>query len=487
MATTKVKSPDGRVIKVRHPEGATQDEIIAYAQQNHQPLEQPKEQPEQDFSMLQTIKNIPSSAGNLANDLVHSVMNPIDTITGIGKTMQSGGMMLDKKLQGALPEKAQSLLGGDSSYYEDKGITEDPIKAVGKFYKDRYGSVDSAKQTLMKDPVGALFDASTVVSGAGSATRVPSISKAGAVMNPVNSTINAVKYGGDLVTKGAGKLIPESLPANMYESVAKFSTTLPEGQRAAMVRTALDNKIMPTSKGAAKLDGMIKNLNTTIDDLISTAQAQGKTIPKAAIYKNLKGLRDKKGGVRLDASSDLQSIDDIVRGFESHLKSINKKHLTPKDLQDLKVSAYQSINFDAKRMKGSPIKEDTYKSVARGAKEGLEQLSPNIGPTNKKLGSLYELQPHLQRSAGRIDNRNLIPIDAPMQVGVGGVLANTPGAIAGGVTTLLGNPKIKAATALKLQKMIDSSSQLKFPTTNVGLSNAEIMSILGDRQATENN
>src|SRR3990167_10604954 len=44
MPQTQVRSPDGEVITVQHPEGATEQEIIAYAQRNAVPaqVEQPR-------------------------------------------------------------------------------------------------------------------------------------------------------------------------------------------------------------------------------------------------------------------------------------------------------------------------------------------------------------------------------------------------------------------------------------------------------------
>ena len=42
MPITKVRTPSGEIVQVSHPEGATDDEIIAYAKANAQP--QPKEQ-----------------------------------------------------------------------------------------------------------------------------------------------------------------------------------------------------------------------------------------------------------------------------------------------------------------------------------------------------------------------------------------------------------------------------------------------------------
>lgn len=40
MPVTNVKSPDGTIVKVKHPEGASQEEIIAYAKKNHNGKEQ---------------------------------------------------------------------------------------------------------------------------------------------------------------------------------------------------------------------------------------------------------------------------------------------------------------------------------------------------------------------------------------------------------------------------------------------------------------
>ena len=37
MATTKVKAPDGSIITVKHREGASKEEIIAFAQNNWKP------------------------------------------------------------------------------------------------------------------------------------------------------------------------------------------------------------------------------------------------------------------------------------------------------------------------------------------------------------------------------------------------------------------------------------------------------------------
>jgi hypothetical protein len=38
MPITKVEGPDGKIIKVEHPEGASQEEILSFAEQNYKPV-----------------------------------------------------------------------------------------------------------------------------------------------------------------------------------------------------------------------------------------------------------------------------------------------------------------------------------------------------------------------------------------------------------------------------------------------------------------
>lgn len=438
--------------------------------------------PKQEFSWGQTARNIPASGGKLVGDMFQAVTHPVQLAKGMGGLALGAANKIGTAAGDALPESAQNLAFSPTSAVAQMLTSKfrPYADAAVEGIKGRYGSMDAAKQTLMNDPVGALADTAGLVSGVGAVTRAPSIIKAGAALNPINAALNTVKAG-------ASAAIPKSWPAKIYSSAAKFSTTLPEAKRAGMVETALKNKIPPTAKGVARLEGKISAYNQQIDDLIQTAQQAGKTVPKSAVYRHLKDLRQQKGGVRLDAADDLSAINATVQKFEKHLGKMGKDSLTPTDLQKLKVSSYEAINWDAKRMTGAPIKEDTYKAIARGAKESLEDLSPNIGPTNKQLGSLYELQPHLQRAANRIDNHNIISLDSSVKTAAGAGIGDASGASVGALLSILGNPKAKAQTAIRLQAIKDQGGLLGFLQNNPAISNAELMSILGGRAVGENN
>jgi hypothetical protein len=119
----------------------------------------------------------------------------------------------------------------------------------------------------------------------------------------------------------------------------------------------------------------------------------------------------------------------------------------------LKVDTYNKIAWDAKRLRGSPIKEDAYKAIARGAKESLEQMAPEVSDVNRQLGELYELQPHLQRAAGRIGNRNIMPLTGMLNPAAGAAVGGPLGAAIGAGTSIFELPRVKARTAIGLENL----------------------------------
>ncbi len=370
-----------------------------------------------DFSFTEAAKNLPGSIWNFGKTMVQPLIQPVDTAKAVGNVVMGAGEKL-------IP-----------------GVQEHEVYAnqVANFFKDRYGSMDKVKRTTMQDPMGVAADFSGLLMG------VPGVTNLGMVADPVNLARNTTKAA-------VGKMTGKQTPQNLYESAAKWSTTLPDHKRRALSQTALDHKIMPTTKGVNALDAKISGLNQQLDSLITEATTSGKTIPKGAVMRHLKDLRQKKGGPLLEAEADLKAIDRVAKRFDENLKRINKDTLTPQELQSLKLDAYEKINWDAKRMTGSPVREDTYKAIARGAKDSIEDLVPGVGPTNKQLGPLYELQPHLQRSANRIGNRNVVSLNAPLNIGAGSTIGGPLGTAVGAGVSILEIPQVKARLALWLNQ-----------------------------------
>lgn len=428
------------------------------------------EQPEPvDFSLGEMVSNIPGSAVQYGKDILHAVSNPADTAKAIGGLAQSVGNKLGRT--------AAELVHGQEMEPMPEH-SEAAANAVGGAIKDRYGSVDAVKKTLMTDPVGALAD----VSGAMMASRVPGVAKAAAAVEPMNAAVRSARSVGKF-------LIPEKAAQNLYQSSAKFSTTkLSPEQLAGVVQTALDHGIMPTAKGVAKVQGRLDILNTQLDDLISNATDLGVQIPAREIYQHLGELRKTKGGIRLGAESDVAAINKIAGEFRDHMKKLGKTSLSPAELQEFKVNAYKDINWDAKRMTGTPIKEDTYKAMARAAKDEIAKSVPDVANINKALGELYDLQPHLTQAARRIGNRNPIGLTTPLNVGAGGFLGSAAdatgvGVAAGVVASALNNPKMQARIAIVLNKM--KNGDVNWLKNNMHLAETRIALSLAGRNEEE--
>lgn len=265
------------------------------------------------------------------------------------------------------------------------------------------------------------------------------------------------------VARGVGrgavkKAISRETPTGMYESAAKFSTTLPKETRAAMAETALKHKVMPTTKGLDKLSSLVDSFDTKITGLIDDATKAGKTIPKGAIYKHLKELRKKVGGTKVGAAKNLRQVNKAAKEMDLQLKALKKKDLTPQELQDIKTSAYSQVSYEAGKLRSQSGTEAATKAIAKGAKEAIESIA-DVKDLNRELGKLLELQKPLARSAARIENRDIVGIGAPIKITAGSA-AGPAGAAAGTGLSLLEHPRIKAKLAIKLRE-IQNSGQLE--------------------------
>jgi hypothetical protein len=133
------------------------------------------------------VQNIPSSALNFAKGIVQPILHPIDTTKAIFNT----GYGLASKAAGAL---------GMEQDPQEKAADEATADAIGGHFKGRYGSMEGLKKTLSTDPVGALGDASIILTGGGAAAaRGPgivgqagqAIRATGAAIDPLNATLSA--------------------------------------------------------------------------------------------------------------------------------------------------------------------------------------------------------------------------------------------------------------------------------------------------------
>lgn len=107
---------------------------------------------------LHAITNFPKSATEFGKSLYHAVTNPLETASNV-MDIAAGG------LHNITPKHIANFIDAHDTNPEATKRAVDTANAIGKFYKDRYGSSEGFKQALASDPVGVAADVSSVLSG----------------------------------------------------------------------------------------------------------------------------------------------------------------------------------------------------------------------------------------------------------------------------------------------------------------------------------
>lgn len=116
---------------------------------------------------IEAVKNIPSSAKKFATGLYEAVTSPLQTIGGV---LDVGAGAIQK----VLPDNVVSFINQFESNPEAGRRTVEAANAAGGALRDRYGSYEAIKRTMAEDPVGAVADLSTLLTGGASAARLTS-------------------------------------------------------------------------------------------------------------------------------------------------------------------------------------------------------------------------------------------------------------------------------------------------------------------------
>jgi len=225
-------------------------------------------------TVWQSIVNAPSSAKQLASDIITPLLSPIKT----AKDIYSLGSSVVNLIRP-----------------EDQG-NEDIARAVGQFFKDRYGSLENIKKTFATDPVGMLADVSIILTGGSTlpaklSGTVGQVSKvvgtAGKIIDPVTQAVNVAKLPLGLVAPTLEKLGGVSSQA--------LKTAYAAGQTGGKTDKAL------VSAMRKKID-----MKTVADDANKAFEKMQK--------KKQKDFVDQKTKLQLDKVN--MNIDDVIRGID---------------------------------------------------------------------------------------------------------------------------------------------------------------------------
>ena len=388
----------------------------------------------------QTASNIPGSVAQLGRDIVYPIAHPIETAKSL---LDLGSGVIQLAVPGEQPNEAVA-------------------KAVGEYFADRYGSMDSFKQSFKDDPAGVLADVSAVLTGGGFLGI-----KGSAALGSTSQIGQAAQSAGRLLdpitpVTATATAIPRAISSVGPAAFGKLSGTSPETVRAALAasregglakQTFLDNlrgnvseaEIVPRARGA--LDQIATDLTDyyksgTSEVLSSTAKVDFDEIAKITkdIEKaNAVGTGGTATTLTAQGQRKLKVIEKIIEefrkdpsthnmaGLDAMKKRIDNEYPTgvnpDKSAERVVATARKAVNDILIEL--DPKYAEVMQAYQRGIEmqKGLEK-DLALGPRKSTAAALSKLSSTLKEGPGRevaLDqlrklNPDLIPALAGQQL-----------------------------------------------------------------------
>jgi len=235
----------------------------------------------------------------------------------------------------------------------------------------------------------------------------------------------------------------------LYESAVKPgapSAQFSRGEQLKVLQAGLDAGISPNQFGIDKLEGLIGDLNSQIMAKIQGGTRGGQTVSRDSILSRLDDTEVFFNQMP-NPKSYLNAIDEVRQGMlDTKLANI------PLDkAQNMKQTIYKVIKDSYGEL--STATKEANKAIARGTKEELVNIFPELQTLNNKESLFLRLEPMIEKASGRINKRDIMGIGTPIASGAAAAIA---GPAAGKATlvakALLENPRAKTYIAILLNK-----------------------------------
>jgi hypothetical protein len=396
MPIARFEMPDGRIGRFEVPEGTTPEQaqsLIAESLSQQNQMAKPANLTAGQVASG-AITNFPSSFGNLVGNVVSAVTSPLET----AKSVVDLGAGI---LQNVLPERLVQAVG------EDKQSRE-VANQVGKFYVDRYGSVEGAKRAIAEDPAGVLADLSTVLSGGSMvASRVglgsvaQPLARAASAIDPLTTAARAT----GAVANFAGKnIITPLLGATTGAGRESISQAFKAGQKGG----ATAEQFRANISGRANPTEILDIARSNLSELNAAKQAEYRSgmvnikNDKAILQFNdiEKSIQDAtkkvtyKGQIKnATAAEKLQEAQQKVNTW----KNLDPAEFhTPEGLDALKQQigdTLETIDFTKQKVAYSAV-SDIYKSI----KSSIQKQAPTYAQTMKAYSDQSDQITEIQKT-----------------------------------------------------------------------------------------
>lgn len=408
MAKYKVTAPDGKQLVVTGPEGASQEEVLAkaqelYAAQQGQSTtttepEAVTEEPQEDQDPLTAgevasgaVESFLPSLGREVSGIWEAVTNPIDTASTV---LDLGAGIL----QNVLPESVVQLIGEDE---ESRALAS----AVGEYIADRYGGLENIKKTIATDSAGFAADLAGLLSGGSTiaakiatkssklAKAAPALKKAAekaALIDPVTLT---AKVGAKGTTKVAGKVAAPVLA--LTSGVGKKS--IEQAYEAGFEGGKALEEFRDNMKGAdpqlilddamANLEKLRQEKNATYVSGMKNLEASDVKIGYNKIDYALNQAKKKAGSIDTKTSRVLKRVESMInQAKESGFNS-------PVQMDELK----RAINEVRMDQPAGSQRQTVVGEIQNTIREVINKSAPEYGKTMELYAEASEKMKELKQ------------------------------------------------------------------------------------------
>lgn len=328
---------------------------------------------------MQALQNTPQSAGHFLGGIANAVMNPIDTASNVGDLVAGG-------IRKVTPSFVSNIF--DRASPADIQRQDRTANAFGGMMKDRYGSMEGVKNTLATDPVGAMADLSTVLTGgAAAATKAPMVSnalqKAATLTNPLSVVAPAAR--------GLGRIVETPVSTVLGVSTGVGQDTIRNAAKAGFNK---DASFMQNISGKAGMSDVLDTVQTNLQNMGAKKAADYRSgmidikgdksvLSFNGVDKALKDAQDVvsyKGQVtNTKAAGLLDNINTEVQGWKN-LSA--KEYHTPEGLDKLKQKIGGMVD-------SIPFEEKTARMVGNNVYNSLKKEISTQAPTYSKVMGDY--------------------------------------------------------------------------------------------------
>lgn len=378
----------------------------------------------------------PISEALKSNPVTNWTLAPaLDFLEGIGAGVLStarGASQIAHKIAPAIPEIPESyaqappsLAGSAGKMAEQVGEFAVPAGAVSKATRGAHLLLRMGAEGLTAGSVAALQSG-----GQPGPTAVGAITGA----------------AGPAVGVGVKAIGQSRLPKILYQSAAKPTWSMVKKEGTEMIDTGLKEGVPVSTEGLRMIEGRIDDLRKEISNGLQMHAAQGKAVDTSKVLSTLDDLENfyKNTAAPEDALQTLKSIRDEFTAYHGQQIPIDKA-------QQIKINTYALLKKSYGEMKSAKI--EGLKQVARGLKEEISAVFPEIANLNERQSKLLGLEDTLYRAVWRIENHQMMGIGSPLAATAGHALMGGPGAVVGFVGKfMLDDPTLKSKLAISLSR-----------------------------------